>query len=155
MFRLFTLCYIQKNNQTLMLLRNKKANDYHEAKWNGVGGKFELDESPEDCMQREILEETGLIVTKYDYSGLLTFPNFYGDGATTFCFVYKITGFTGDLINSPEGHLEWIDDSKLLDLNLWGGDKVFLPWVLESKKFSAKLIYKAKEFIDYSVVFYE
>lgn len=154
MFNLFTLCYIQKGSQTLMLLRNKKDNDYHGSKWNGVGGKFELDESPEDCMHREVLEETGLVVKKYNYSGLLTFPNFYGDGKTTFCFVYKITEFEGGLIDCNEGLLNWIDNDKLLDLNLWGGDKVFLPWVIDNKVFSAKLNYNNKEFIDYSVVFY-
>lgn len=151
--KLATLCYVIKDNKTLMIYRNKKENDYHEGKWNGLGGKFELGESPEDCAIREMKEETGLDVKNPIMKGFITFPNFDGvDDWYVFVFVFK--EFEGELIDSPEGHLEWIENDKLEKLNLWEGDKIFLPWLFQDKFFSAKFDYENGKFIDYSVLFY-
>lgn len=148
-----TLCYIQKNNQTLMLHRVKKENDIHQDKWNGLGGKFEAGESPEECLLREIKEESGLTLLDYRLVGLLTFPNF--DGINDWqVFLYQASDFTGNLIDSHEGKLEWISTDKLLELNLWEGDKYFIKWMLEKRFFSAKFNYNNKKLIDYSVKFY-
>lgn len=151
--KLATLCYVIKDNKTLMIYRNKKENDYHEGKWNGLGGKFETGESPEDCAIREMKEETGLDVKNPIMKGFITFPNFDGvDDWYVFVFVFK--EFEGELIDSPEGHLEWIDNDKLTELNLWDGDKIFLPWLFQEKFFSAKFNYENGKFVDYSVIFY-
>ncbi|MCZ7603403.1 MAG: 8-oxo-dGTP diphosphatase [Melioribacteraceae bacterium] len=151
--KLATLCYVQKDNKTLMLYRNKKENDYHEGKWNGLGGKFELGESPEDCAIREIKEEAGLTVKNIIMKGFITFPLFDGkDDWHVFLFV--IDKFEGDLIDSPEGELDWIDNDKLSEINLWEGDKIFIPWLFEDKFFSAKFNYENGKFKDYEVNFY-
>ena len=151
--KLATLCYVIKDNKTLMIYRNKKANDYHEGKWNGLGGKFEAGESPEDCAIREMKEETGLDVKNPIMKGFITFPNFDGvDDWYVFVFVFK--EFEGELIDSPEGHLEWIDNDKLTELNLWEGDKIFLPWLFQEKFFSAKFNYENGKFVDYEVIFH-
>ena len=151
--KLATLCYVQKDNRTLMLYRNKKENDYHEGKWNGLGGKFEIGESPEDCAIREIKEEAGLTVKNLYMKGFITFPLFDGkDDWHVFLFV--IDKFEGELINSPEGELEWIDNDKLWEINLWEGDKIFIPWLFQDKFFSAKFNYVDGKFVDYQVRFY-
>ncbi len=153
--KLATLCYVKDNstNKTLMLYRNKKENDYHEGKWNGLGGKFEFGETPEECAIRELKEEAGLTVINPKLKGLLTFPNF--DGVDDwYVFVFIITDFEGSLINSPEGKLEWISNEKLTSLNLWDGDKIFLEWLNQDKFFSAKFNYENGRFIDYTVSFY-
>ena len=151
--KLATLCYIKDNGKTLMLFRNKKENDYHEGKWNGIGGKFEPGETPEECAIREIKEETGLIAEALTLKGLITFPLF--DGVDDwYVFLFVITKFSGELIDSPEGELSWIDDDKLLELNLWDGDRIFIPWLKEDKFFSAKFNYKGKRFKDFDVSFY-
>ncbi len=151
--KLATLCYIQKDGKTLMLYRNKKENDYHEGKWNGLGGKFEPGESPEDCAIREIKEEAGLIVKSLKLKGFITFPMFDGKD-DWYVFIFVIDKFEGSLIDSPEGKLEWIPNVKLLDLNLWEGDQIFIPWLFQEKFFSAKFNYNNGKFIDYEVEFY-
>ena len=113
---LATLCYLKRDGHTLMVYRNKKANDIHKGKWNGLGGKFEAGESPEECVHREILEESGLSIRNPKLCGLLMFPNFKGED--WYVFVFTANDFTGELIESPEGRLEWIPDDQLLDLNL-------------------------------------
>ena len=110
-----------------MVHRNKKANDIHEGKWNGLGGKFEAGETPEECVIREVLEESGLTIQNPKYCGLLMFPKFKGND--WYVFVFTAGEFTGELIDSPEGRLEWILDEKLLDLNLWESDHIFFPWM--------------------------
>ncbi len=159
---LATLCYVidKKNEQILMLHRVKKKNDFHEGKWNGLGGKFDEGESPEDCVIREIREESGLKIKKPRLHGFITFPNF--DGKNDWhVFVYTADNFIGKLIESNEGNLEWIPEKKLLDLNLWDGDKIFLEWVFNkkastqsSKFFSAKFNYVKGKFRSYTVNFY-
>lgn len=153
MIELSTLCYIRNEHQTLMLLRNKKQNDVHEGKWNGLGGKFLPGESPEECAIREIREESGLNATKLRLHGTIIFPEFEKD---TECLVYLFTvsEFSGTLIDSPEGTLEWIDNHKVSSLNLWEGDKIFLPWLDRKDFFSAKFVYENGQYISHSVCFY-
>ncbi len=151
--KLATLCYIQKDGKTLMLYRNKKENDYHEGKWNGLGGKFEPGESPENCAVREIKEESGLIVKSLKMKGFITFPMFDGK-EDWYVFLFVIDKFEGELIDSPEGKLEWIPNGKLNELNLWDGDRIFIPWLFQDKFFSAKFNYDNGQFIDYEVEFY-
>lgn len=149
---LATLCYIKKDDHTLMVYRNKKPNDMHEGKWNGLGGKFEPGESPEECIIREVLEESGLQIRNPKMHGLLMFPEFKGDD--WYVFVFTVREFEGELIDSPEGKLEWIPDEKLTSLNLWESDQIFFPWLEGKKFFSAKFIYKEDEMQSYEVGFH-
>lgn len=149
-----TLCYIKHNNKTLMLHRVKKENDMHEGKWNGLGGKLEAGETPEECIIREVKEESGLTIHNPTLKGILTFPKF-DDVDDWMAFLFTATQFEGQLIDSPEGNLQWIADSELFNLNLWPGDRIFLKWVEENRFFSGKFIYKNKKLIDHSVVFHD
>ena len=150
---LATLCYIKDNGKTLMVYRNKKPNDIHVGKWNGLGGKFEPGESPEECAVREVLEESGLQIHKPKLHGLLMFPNFKDDD--WYVFVFTAREFSGELtINSPEGKLEWIPDGQLTSLNLWESDHIFFPWLERENFFSAKFIYQGDEMQGYEVSFY-
>ena len=151
--KISTLCYIKKNNQTLMLHRIKKKNDIHKNKWNGLGGKLIEGESPEECVKREVLEESGLIIESPKLHGIITFPKF-DEIDDWIVFVYTAKNFEGNLIECNEGKLNWVSDDQLLSLNLWEGDKIFIPWLSQEKFFSAKFIYKKKKLADYSVVFY-
>ena len=153
--KLATLCYVmdKKNNKTLMIYRNKKKNDYHEGKWNGLGGKFEPGESPEECAIREIKEEAGLIVKNPHLHGFITFPMF-DKVEDWYVFIFTADEFEGKLIDSNEGKLEWIPNEKLTSLNLWDGDKIFIEWLFQDKFFSAKFNYEKGEFKDYEVHFY-
>lgn len=153
--KLATLCYIQNDqNQTLMMHRIKKENDMHEGKWNGLGGKFEKGESPEECVIREIFEESGLHISSPILHGFLSFPDFDGND-DWYVFLFTASEYSGTMIQSEEGHLEWIDNDRLLELPLWEGDKYFLSWMKEHKSFfSAKFNYKDQELISHSVVFY-
>lgn len=148
--KLATLCYVQKNGKTLMLHRVKKADDVHEGKWNGLGGKLEPGESPEDCVIREIREESGLKIKSPKLKGVLTFPDF-AKSEDWYVFVFTASGFTGRLIDSPEGNLAWIPDRDLLKLNLWEGDKVFLPLLRRKGHFSGKFQYRGGRLLKYSV----
>lgn len=139
-----TLCYIKKENQYLMMHRTKKHNDYHEGKWNAIGGKLEKGESPLDCILREVKEETGLTIYDPIFMGHISFPGFDGENDWS-VFVFKAQDFEGDLIDCPEGELHWIDEDTILDLNLWEGDPIFIPYVLKNKKFLSKFIYENKK----------
>jgi 8-oxo-dGTP diphosphatase len=130
-----------------------KAKGYQEGKWNGLGGKFDAGESPEDCMKREVLEESGLTVEAANLKGFLTFPDFDGQD-DWYCFLYTVSQFSGELKASDEGKLEWIPDSELMNLNLWPGDRIFLHWIRQERFFSAKFRYEQGEFKDYDVIFY-
>jgi 8-oxo-dGTP diphosphatase len=152
--KLATLCYLRQNGKTLMVHRIKKPNDIHEGKWNGLGGKFEPGETPEECARREIFEESGLRVKKLVLKGLLTFPLFARD-EDWYAFVFVATDFEGSLIESPEGTLQWIDDSKLTDLNLWEGDRIFLPWLERPGFFSGKFVYQDGALVDHLAVLYD
>ena len=153
MLKLATLCYVRQTGKTLMVHRNKKANDMHMGKWNGLGGKLEPGETPEECAIREIQEESGLLVENPVFKGLLTFPGFANE-EDWYAFVFVASQFTGDLIDSPEGDLEWIDDAHLLELNLWDGDRIFLKWLDQPGFFSGKFIYKNGQYVDHEVLFY-
>jgi len=153
--KLATLCYVidKKRGSTLMIHRVKKANDYHRGKWNGLGGKFEFGESPEDCAKREIKEESGLILKSLKLKGFITFPLFDGN-EDWYVFLFTSDEFEGELISSAEGNLDWIPNNKLTTINLWEGDKLFIPWLFQDKFFSAKFIYKNGKYIDHEVNFY-
>jgi 8-oxo-dGTP diphosphatase len=148
-----TLCYVRQDNKTLMVHRIKKENDMHQGKWNGLGGKLEPGETPEECAIREIREESGLEVKHMELKGLLTFPLF-AKNEDWYAFVYLVDQVEGELIDSPEGMLEWVDNDKILELNLWEGDHFFLPWLERSGFFSAKFVYENGRYIDHQVVFY-
>src|SRR5687768_12830601 len=127
MMILATLCYVKRDGYTLMVYRNRKTNDVHEGKWNGLGGKFEAGETPEECVGREVQEESGLVIQKPHLHGVIMFPNFRGDD--WYVFVFTASEFSGELIDSPEGQLEWIKDEELLSLNRWESDHIFFPWI--------------------------
>jgi 8-oxo-dGTP diphosphatase len=152
--KLATLCYIKSETHTLMLHRIKKENDMHEGKWNGLGGKFEQGETPEECVIREVKEESGLEIKNPCLKGFLTFPAFDGQD-DWYVFVFSASKFNGSLIgDSPEGHLQWIANEKLTQLNLWDGDKIFFKWMEENRLFSAKFIYDKGRLIRHDVVLY-
>lgn len=151
--KLATLCYVRAQGRTLMVHRNRKADDYHHGKFNGLGGKLEPGESPEDCMRRELLEESGLLAQEWRLNGMITFPTFDGTN-DWYVFVFTISRTTGELIDSPEGDLHWIDDRRLQELNLWPGDRVFLPWLNDARFFSARFTYDGPRLIDHTVSWY-
>jgi 8-oxo-dGTP diphosphatase len=153
--KLATLCYVidGENNATLMLHRIKKENDVHEGKWNGLGGKFEENETPEECVIREVKEESGLIIKAPKLHGFITFPLFDGKD-DWYVFVFTAVEFSGNLIDSDEGKLEWIPNEKVVGLNLWDGDAIFLNWLKNDRFFSAKFVYNNGKLSNYSVNFY-
>lgn len=144
--KLTTLCYIEKDNQYLMLHRTKKEKDQSHDKWLGIGGKIEQDESPEDCMKREILEETGFTVTSYTFAGVITFVSDVWE--TEYMFLYVVDGFTGEMITCDEGDLQWIPKQDVMKLNLWEGDRIFINRLLkEEYGFSIRYVYKGDELV--------
>jgi 8-oxo-dGTP diphosphatase len=149
---LATLCYLKHDGRTLMIHRDKRPDDMHFGKWNGLGGKFEPGETPEECVVRELREESGLEIARPRLHGLLIFPGFKGDD--WYVFVFTATDFNGELAESPEGELRWIPDENLEDLPLWPSDHIFLPWLRKGKFFSARFIYQGDEMKDYTVAFY-
>lgn len=151
--KLATLCYVRRAGKTLMVHRIKKKNDIHMGKWNGLGGKLEPGETPEECARREIREESGLEVENLTYKGLLTFPGFALD-EDWYAFVFVATACAGEPIESPEGTLAWIENERLTELNLWAGDPIFLPWLDQPGIFSGKFTYQDGQFIEHEVVFY-
>lgn len=151
--KLATLCYVRRGGKTLMVHRIKKPNDIHKGKWNGLGGKMDPGETPEECAIREIFEESGLRVRNPQLKGLLTFPAFANE-EDWYAFVFVVTDFEGQLIDSPEGVLAWVDDSELLNMDLWEGDRYFMPWLDREGFFSGKFIYQDGLFVNYDVVFY-
>ena len=150
--KLATLCYVQKDEKTLMLFRNKKENDIHKGKWNGLGGKFEEGETPEECVIREIKEESGLTIKNPKLKGFITFLGFAKE--TWRVFVFTAKEFEGELITSKEGDLKWIPTKELLNLNLNEGDRVFMKWLDKPEFFSAKIIYEDKKLKGHEVIFY-
>lgn len=134
-----SLCYIERGEQYLMLHRVKKQNDQNHDKWIGIGGKFEAGESPEDCVLREVREETGLTLTHWRYCGIVTFV--LADW-TEYMHLFCADGFEGTLRECDEGVLEWIDKSALRALPMWEGDKIFLDLMQAHRPFfSLKLVY--------------
>ena len=139
-----TLCYIRNDRgQTLLIHRIKKKNDLNHDKWIGVGGKFEDKESPEECLLREVREETGLTLTAYHYRGIVTFVS--DEWETEYMHLFTADGFTGELTRCDEGVLEWLPRQKLRALPHWEGDDIFLD-LIESDVpfFSLKLRYEGE-----------
>ena len=144
-----TLVYIEKDEAYLMLLRNKKKNDLNEGKWIGVGGKFEENETPEECMLREVYEETGLTLTDYQYRAVITFLSDQWEGE--YMHLFTATDFTGDLKECDEGELRWIPKSQIMDLNLWPGDRLFFEKLFEGVGFfTMKLRYRGDDLVEHT-----
>lgn len=142
-----TLCYIEAEDSYLMLHRVSKKNDVNKDKWIGVGGHFEEGESPEECLLREVCEETGLTLTSWRFRGIVTFTQ-EGYGTEYMC-LYTADGFKGEIRECEEGVLEWIKKDELLKLNLWKGDLIFLKLLKDDMPFfSLKLSYRGDELTD-------
>lgn len=131
-YRDVTLCYIIHDHKWLMLLRNKKENDINEGKWIGVGGKVEHDESPEECIIREIKEETGLVANKVEFRGIVDFIYEFKDYERI--WVFTCVDYSGEVKECNEGTLAWINEEDILNLDLWEGDVVFLKSLLANNK---------------------
>lgn len=144
---LTTLCYIEKDGKYLMLHRIKKKKDINKDKWIGVGGHFEENESPEECLLREVKEETGFTLTRWKLRGIITF--LCDCWQTEYMFLYTADGFTGEMITCEEGDLEWVEKEKVYELPIWEGDKVFFR-LLEGRDtfFSLKLRYEQDELVE-------
>ncbi len=146
-----TLCYLEQGDNYLMLHRVSKKNDVNKDKWIGVGGKFEPGEAPEECLVREVLEETGLTLLGYRFRGILTFCCDLAE--PEYIFLYTSDQFCGEIKDCDEGRLEWVPKDKVETLNLWEGDKLMFRLLKEREEpFSLKLCYtgdvltEAKEF---------
>ena len=148
-----TLCYVRSGGRTLMMHRNKKEGDVHRGKWNGLGGKLDAGESPEECVIRELREESGLTIIEPRLRGVLTFPAFK-NGEDWLVFVYTATRYEGSLGACAEGDLEWVEDARLATLPLWEGDLIFLPWLEQEKFFSGKFSYVDGRLARHEVSFY-
>ena len=138
-----TLCYLENDrDEYLMLHRVKKKNDVNQDKWIGVGGKFEANESPEECLLREVWEETGLTLTDYRLRGIITFVSTGWE--TEYIYLYTATGWTGEMVRDcNEGDLEWVAKSAVEELPIWEGDKIFFRLLEEDRPFfSLKLSYE-------------
>lgn len=146
-----TLCYIEKENKYLMLHRIVKKNDVNKDKWIGVGGHFEYGESPEECVLREVKEETGYTLTSYQYRGLVTFV--FADVEMEYMSLFTADGFAGEPIECNEGVLEWVDIEDVWNLNLWEGDKIFFRLLDEKIPFfSLKLVYSLNGQLEYAAL---
>ena len=149
--RLSTLCYIEKDRKYLMLHRVVKKNDVNKDKWIGVGGHFEEGESPEECVLREVKEETGYTLTSYRYRGLVTFV--FADVEMEYMSLFTADGFEGEAIPCNEGVLEWVDIEEVWKLNLWEGDKIFFRLLDEEVPFfSLKLVYNLQGQLEYAAL---
>ena len=128
-----TLCYILRGDEVLMLHRVKKEQDINKDKWIGIGGKFESEESPDECLLREAKEETGLTLTSWRCRGIVTFLNEGGEGE--YMYLFTADGFQGELIECDEGNLEWVSREFLGTLPMWEGDKIFLDLLWQDAPF--------------------
>ena len=145
--KLTTLCYIEKDDCYLMLHRVKKENDANRDKWIGVGGKFEAGEMPEECLLREVQEETGLTLTKYRFRGIVTFVS--DEWETEYMHLFTADAYSGDLKACDEGELVWVPKTEIEQLNIWEGDKIFLRLMQENGGFfSLKLRYEGENLIE-------
>lgn len=145
-----TLCYIENKDSYLMLHRIKKENDVNKDKWIGIGGHFEADESPEECLLREVKEETGLTLTSYTFRGIITFKS--DVCRTEYMCLYTADEFSGELTECTEGSLEWVKKDKIKELNLWEGDLIFFELLKNNAPFfSLKLKYKGDKLTEASL----
>ncbi|MBO5178696.1 MAG: 8-oxo-dGTP diphosphatase [Lachnospiraceae bacterium] len=142
-----TLCYIEKDDSYLMLHRVKKEKDINKDKWIGVGGHFENGESPEECLLREVWEETGLKLTSFRLRGIVTFStDVY---PTEYMFLYTADGYEGEITECNEGNLEWVKKREVYQLPVWEGDKVFFRLLEEEiPVFSLKLRYEGDNLVE-------
>ena len=144
--QLTTLCYLIRDGKWLMLHRTKKENDENAGKWIGVGGKFEDGESPDDCVKREVFEETALSLNSFKFRGIVTFISDIWEDSLM--FLYTSDDFTGELKECDEGTLKWIDETDVKNLRLWEGDKIFIDLLLEDHPFfSLKLCYEGDDLV--------
>ena len=145
-----TLCYIERDGCYLLLHRVKKENDLNRDKWIGIGGKFEENESPEDCLLREVREETGLVLNDWRYCGIVTFASDRWEGE--YMHLFHATAFDGVLRDCDEGVLEWVPKAEFAKLPQWEGDRIFLR-LMESQApfFSLKLCYEGDSLISVSL----
>lgn len=143
-----TLCYIEKENQYLMMHRVKKQNDLNKDKWVGIGGHFMEGETPEECLLREVKEETGLTLKAWKFRGIVTFLSDEWPCAEYMC-LYTADDFEGEIGSCEEGDLEWVDKKKIYELPIWEGDKVFFR-LLENNRpfFSLKLRYEGDKLVE-------
>ena len=145
--KLTTLCYIEKDDCYLMLHRVKKENDANRDKWIGVGGKFEEGEMPEECLLREVQEETGLTLTKYQFRGIVTFVS--DEWETEYMHLFTADEYHGTVKECDEGELVWVPKEKIEQLNIWEGDKVFLRILQKNSGFfSLKLRYEGDTLVE-------
>lgn len=133
-----TLCYIEKDNKYLMLHRVKKVNDLNHDKWVGIGGKFLENETPDECLLREVKEETGLTLTSYRLRGVITFLSDKWEGE--YMYLYTATGYTGEMTECDEGNLEWVDIDKVRLLPIWEGDKLFFEELRRDRGFFTMML---------------
>lgn len=142
-----TLCYLEEEGKYLMLHRTSKEKDVNQDKWIGVGGKFEPGETPEECLLREVQEETGLRLLRYRFRGILTFC--CDRAEPEYIFLYTSDSFAGTLIDCDEGTLEWVDKTAVGNLNLWEGDRLMFRLLEERENpFSLKLRYEGDTLIE-------
>lgn len=148
--KMTTLCYLEKEDQYLMLHRTVKKNDVNKDKWIGVGGHMEAGESPEDCVYREVLEETGLKMNSYQFRALVTFVSDVYE--TEYMCLFTSKDFEGEMTACDEGELEWVKKNEINQLNLWEGDKVMFQ-LLDTRDtfFSLKLIYQGSKLVEVNV----
>ncbi len=152
--KMTTLCYIEKEGKYLMLHRVKKHHDINAGKWIGVGGHVENGETPEECLLREVKEETGLRLTAYRLRGLVTFLSDVCE-PELMC-VFTADAFDGELIECDEGELAWVEKSDVLALPTWEGDRVFLDRLLsgDDRFFSIKLRYEGDKLVEKKITDY-
>lgn len=151
MTKISTLCYIIRDDEVLMLHRTVKKNDINHDKWIGVGGHFEHGESPEDCLLREVREETGYTLTSYKFRAIVTFV--YGEDTVEYMHLYTADGFQGEPVECDEGVLEWVPRNQILNLELWEGDRIFLKLLEEGADFfSLKLVYNTDDGLEQAVL---
>ena len=149
--RITTLCYVEHAGKTLMLHRTKKENDENAGKWVGIGGHLEEGESPEDCLLREVYEETGFCLTAYKFRGIVTFVS--EKWGTEYMCLFTGESDTEEITECDEGELMWVENSKLEALPMWEGDRVFFD-LLKNRDgfFSLKLVYEGEKLVE-SVVY--
>lgn len=152
--KMTTLCYIEQAGKYLMLHRVKKHHDINAGKWIGVGGHVENGETPEECLLREVKEETGLVLTAYRLRGLVTFLSDACE-PELMC-VFTADAFDGEMIECDEGELAWVDKSEVLALPTWEGDHVFLERLLsgDERFFSIKLRYEGDKLVEKKITDY-
>lgn len=147
---LSTLCYIENEGKYLMLHRTKKKNDINKDKWLGIGGKFEDGESPEECIIREVNEETGLTLNSLKLRCIVTYVS--TNWETEYMYVFISNNFTGELIDCNEGDLQWIEKEKVTELNTWEGDKIFVEKIQNDDSFfTIKFNYDGEKLIKYDL----